>query len=66
MHRLVVPAIAALALLGACDNKKGPPPPKPTTAALEAVIAATPASDPSLPNAAEIAAAAPSDTAATR
>ncbi len=48
--------IAALALSGCDSKKKGPSPPSPTTSSIQhdmqAVAAATPASDPSLPSAA--------------
>lgn len=59
--------LAAACALAACDPK-GPPPPSPKTAADQAmrqVVASTPASDPSLPNQAEIAAAQPTEPAPT-
>jgi len=46
---LAMALIASLAL-GACDKKGVPPPPTPK--AMAGVVAATPASDPSLPSAA--------------
>jgi hypothetical protein len=57
IHLPLAFCVASLALLGACDKKGSPKPPNPTTRALGTVNAATPASDPSLPSLAEIAAA---------
>ena len=52
-RRMLVLALAAvLPCLGACQKKGSPQPPTPTTQAMRAVNAATPASDPSLPPAA--------------
>jgi hypothetical protein len=64
MQRLLLSAAVALFALAGCQ-KKAPPAPTPTTRALQAVAAATPASDPSLPSQADIAATSPSDRPAT-
>ena len=50
MHRFVWLAAVALIALNGCDKKGVPPPPTPK--AMAGVVAATPASDPSLPTAA--------------
>jgi hypothetical protein len=62
MFRFLWITLAALIAIPGCDNKKGPPPPTPK-AAMANVMAATPASDPSLPSAATTVGTAPSDAA---
>jgi len=52
----LVASLAVAAALGGCDKKPSKPP-SPTTRAMASVMAATPASDPSLPSTAEVAAA---------
>jgi hypothetical protein len=66
MKRLLWTVAVAGVALAACDPKKAPNPPSPKTA-MQAVAAATPASDPSLPDAATALAQSPSSEAtATR
>jgi hypothetical protein len=61
MRRLLCAAAIAALALGGCEPKKPPNPPTPKTRAIEAMVEATPSSDPSLPSAATVLAAQQTD-----